>query len=82
VADSYHRAMVEDTVFDLSYRIVIRDGSIRNVRTIARRVSPPEVTAQIWQGLSIVQDPAANTPDPDTASEPAQVPPAMVNPSA
>lgn len=60
VADAYHRAIIEDTIFDLSYRIVIRDGSIRHVHSTARRVSAPGVRPQTWQGLSIVVEPPAD----------------------
>ena len=68
VADAYHRAILEETVFDLSYRMVIRDGSIRHVHATARRVSPAGARPQIWQGVSLVVPPFSDGAAGDPAA--------------
>jgi PAS domain S-box-containing protein len=82
VADAYQRAIIEDTPLDLTCRIVIRDGSIRNIRSIARRVSPPDVMPQIWQGLSVLRDPPIAATDAGEAPTAKGSSQALVNPGA
>ena len=47
------RAAAEEAISHLEYRVVHRDGSVRRVRAMSRRATPPGETPQVWNGLMI-----------------------------
>lgn len=47
-------------VWDETYRVVARDGSVKAIRSVGRRVTLPEGTGPVqWQGIALPADPAA-----------------------
>jgi PAS domain S-box-containing protein len=75
VAASFARAVIEGGGWNETYRIVVRDGTVKRVRSVGRRVSPIEDLPQVWQGVTVVLEPAVEQAPPHVGETAAGVSP-------
>ena len=80
--DDRERAMIASRVadeeghWDQTYRVVARDGSVRTVRSVGRRVSEPDAITHVWRGITIQVEPHGEPATPPACED------AEISPSA